>query len=360
MHGKFLLFTGVVLLVVFCSFTCSAEDTAEEDDNSTTSTTTETSSTTEKSSSTTKKSTSTTTDSSKTSTTKDPSKTSTKGTKKTTKKRKSNYGSSGYGSKYNNKGKGDDDSYEVVGQDGNDPSKDGTDYGDFGPVYDNKKSMLSQLDVWISGADDWKKNDKDSKGDSDGDDNDDPKGYRKKRSYKKVRFPVKRVKNYRKFPIRRFPPLISIFPWVPIFYDKLTYQTIIFSPTGGLYIIPPLINFFGQRFAVAQLIKWGYASLVSSGAPVGPGVDVAPLVQPAPAGGPAPGGPAFDSSKSRFTGGVKTDFRDFKPRYSQTIEEGGESDYKPARSNYGTETSYGGSRNQQVVAQGGPQYPRGY
>jgi hypothetical protein len=114
--------------------------------------------------------------------------------------------------------------------------------------------MLSQLDVWISGADDWKKNDKDSKGDSDGDDNDDPKGYRKKRSYKKVRFPVKRVKNYRKFPISkfhisflfdqkivyafffsigRFPPLISIFPWVPIFYDKLTYQTIIFSPTGG-------------------------------------------------------------------------------------------------------------------------------
>ena len=53
-----------------------------------------------------------------------------------------------------------------------------------------------------------------------------------------------------------------------------------------VYIIPPLINFYGQRFAVAQLIKWGYASLVSSGAPVGPGLDVAPLVQPPP---PPPG-----------------------------------------------------------------------
>lgn len=49
-------------------------------------------------------------------------------------------------------------------------------------------------------------------------------------------------------------------------------------------IIPPIINFYGRRFAVAQLIKWGYASLVSSGAPIGPGVDVGPLVQPGPPG----------------------------------------------------------------------------
>ncbi len=46
--------------------------------------------------------------------------------------------------------------------------------------------------------------------------------------------------------------------------------------------MPPLINFYGQRFAVAQLIKWGYASLVSSGAPPPPNVNIAPLVQPAP------------------------------------------------------------------------------
>jgi len=126
-----------------------------------------------------------------------------------------------------------------------------------------------------------------------------------------------------------------------------------------------LINFYGQRFAVAQLIKWGYASLVSSGAPVGPGVDVAPLVQPAPAGGVVAAGvaggagggpsPTFDSNKARFNGGVKTDFRDFKPRYSQTLEEGGSGNYGPpaARSNYGADSNYGGTNNQQVYAQGG-------
>jgi hypothetical protein len=45
----------------------------------------------------------------------------------------------------------------------------------------------------------------------------------------------------------RFPPLLSIFPWLPIFYDKLTYQTFIFSPTGGskkFYLVNKYINFY--------------------------------------------------------------------------------------------------------------------
>jgi hypothetical protein len=142
-----------------------------------------------------------------------------------------------------------------------------------------------------------------------------------------------------------------------------------------------LINFYGQRFAVAQLIKWGYASLVSSGAPVAAGVDVAPLVQPPPpaglirihlidlifvslggavAGGVAPApGPTFDSNKARFTGGVKTNFRDFKPRYSQTLEEGGDSNYGPAPVR-GVDSNYGGNRNQQLYPQGGPRNAGGY
>jgi len=41
-----------------------------------------------------------------------------------------------------------------------------------------------------------------------------------------------------------------------------------------------VINFYGQRFSIAQLIASGYVSLVSSGAPPPPAVDVAPLVQP--------------------------------------------------------------------------------
>ncbi len=41
-----------------------------------------------------------------------------------------------------------------------------------------------------------------------------------------------------------------------------------------------MINFYGQRFSIAELIASGYVSLVSSGAPPPPAVDVAPLVQP--------------------------------------------------------------------------------
>jgi len=98
--------------------------------------------------------------------------------------------------------------------------------------------------------------------------------------------------------LARLPPLISFLPWLPIFADKLTKQTIIFSPTGGrknnhflcfihfivfffiVYIIPPVINMYGQMFSIAQLIASGYCSLVSSGVPPPPAVNVAPLVSP--------------------------------------------------------------------------------
>jgi len=300
------------------------------------------------------------------------------------------------------------DSYELVGDDGKDPSEDGTDVGDFGPVY-GRRPLLDLLDIWITATDDWEQkgsayknkpqgsynkknynnknykdknyNDKNYKDKNYNDKNyvdknyknNNYKGSRNKRSYKKVSFPVKRFKNYRKFPTNRFPPLISILPWVPIFYDRRTYQTIIFSPTGGIFIIPPLINFYGERFAVAQLIKWGYASLVSSGAPVGPGVDVAPLVHPPPAGGVVAGGAVaggggvvFDSSKSQFVGGVQTKFKKFKPRYPQTLEEGGDYDSSgnsspgSSKPNYGSNLDYGGTRDQNVYPQGGPPKYGGY
>jgi len=174
---------------------------------------------------------------------------------------------------------------------------------------------------------------------------------------KKVRFPVRHYPDYRRFPIGRFPPLISIFPWLPIFYDRVTYQTFCFSPTGGMYVIPPLINFYGKLFAVAQLIKWGYASLVSTGAPPPPNVNVAPLVQPPPPPPPPPvGGPVVDApvagssasgngaTKDQFIEGVKTDFASFKPRPSYGQEEN--RNYQSSnRNNYGSDTNYGGQQD---------------
>ncbi|CAF1527738.1 unnamed protein product, partial [Adineta steineri] len=53
----------------------------------------------------------------------------------------------------NNDGYPDD--YHVVGHDGISPLEYGQDIGDFGPVYDNKRDMYEEINVWISSDDDW-------------------------------------------------------------------------------------------------------------------------------------------------------------------------------------------------------------
>jgi hypothetical protein len=132
---------------------------------------------------------------------------------------------------------------------------------DDGDIRDNQKSMSGLLNIWISGADDWEEDDKSKnrggnrnknsgnkynkkgkkkgndnndgdykrKGNNNDDDkrkgnnNDDDKrkdyndddgykkdGYRKKRSYSKVSFPVRRFPNYRRFPIGKFDLFLLI------------------------------------------------------------------------------------------------------------------------------------------------------
>ncbi|CAF2120464.1 unnamed protein product [Rotaria magnacalcarata] len=212
------------------------------------------------------------------------------------------------------------------------------------------KSPLESLNIWVAFGNGWESYDqsgyqgsqivnfrdkeqynKDTDSEDESEDNDSKKiKQAKRRKLMRVRFPVRHF-DRRRFPARRFPTLVSISPWLPIFYDKSTYQTIIFSPTGGYYILPPLINFYGQRFSVAQLIKWGYASLVSSGTPPPPNVDVAPFVQPQPVtqffgASNARSAPLFDERKVQFTNDVQTNFVYVKPRYSDTIDEGSNSD----------------------------------
>ncbi len=104
-----------------------------------------------------------------------------------------------------------------------------------------------------------------------------------------------------------------------------------------VYIIPPVINFYGQLFSIAELIASGYCSLVSSGAPPPPAVNVAPLVQPG-AGKylfwisiqsiffvltvAGPGIPPANTVTGGFKGGVRTEFRSFaRPRYPSAVEE---------------------------------------
>lgn len=97
-----------------------------------------------------------------------------------------------------------------------------------------------------------------------------------------------------------------------------------------------MINFFGQRFAVAQLIKWGYASLVSTGIAPGPGFNALPLVEQPGApgliirtfsfhfdetlnlfsfsGAAAPPKIPYDAKSGQYNGGVTTNYGSFKPK----------------------------------------------
>lgn len=108
------------------------------------------------------------------------------------------------------------------------------------------------------------------------------------------------------------------------------------------------MNFYGQRFAVAQLLQWGYASLNNNGASLSPSVDVSGFVQPAPPGkritfylffneylfifllvavntnvmgtNPAPG-LVYDERQARFNGEIKSNFVYVKPQYEKVIYE---------------------------------------
>jgi hypothetical protein len=91
-------------------------------------------------------------------------------------------------------------------------------------------------------------------------------------------------------------PFINLMPWVPIFADRYSKQTIIYSKRSGgecfvfknkvdneymfiVYVLPSLINRFGKRFSIAELIASGYASLFSSGVRPSGIIDMVPLFQ---------------------------------------------------------------------------------
>ncbi|CAF2766104.1 unnamed protein product [Rotaria sp. Silwood2] len=134
----------------------------------------------------------------------------------------------------------------------------------------------------------------------------------KKPKPQRFRFPVARY-DRRRFP--PFGPLINFLPWLPIFVERRTKQTIIYSPQGGVYILPPVVNFYGKVYSVGQLIASGYASLVSTGGPPPPAVDVAPLVQTGAVVGP--GVPTVNLATGGFSGAIQTSFGSFTvPSYS--------------------------------------------
>ncbi|UJR18049.1 hypothetical protein I4U23_004950 [Adineta vaga] len=117
----------------------------------------------------------------------------------------------------------------------------------------------------------------------------------------RFRFPAARY-DRRRIPVNG--PFFHFMPRIPIFADRLTKQTLIFSTSGGVYILPPLVNNYGKLFSVAELIASGYASLVSSGvSPTGP-INMVPFFQPTPLIGPNI--PVLRPRHGGFVGGIRT------------------------------------------------------
>ncbi|UJR11333.1 hypothetical protein I4U23_015514 [Adineta vaga] len=125
-------------------------------------------------------------------------------------------------------------------------------------------------------------------------------------SSQRLRFPVAHY-------TRRHNPfkssLMHFMPWIPIFADRRTKQTIIFSQTGGVYILPPLINMYGKMYSVAELIASGYASLVSSGVPPTSNIDMFRFFHPQPLFGPSI--PIVNPHTGIFRGGIHGKFGSF-------------------------------------------------
>ncbi|UJR29597.1 hypothetical protein I4U23_010814 [Adineta vaga] len=160
------------------------------------------------------------------------------------------------------------------------------------------------------------------------------------RSNQRVRFPVARYNDRRHFPLRG--PFLNFMPWVPIFADRLTKQTIIYSPTG-VYILPPLVNSYGQLFSVAQLIASGYASLVSSGSSLNGNIDILRYFQSQPLLGP--GIPVINPLTGGFTGGIHGNFGSF-PK-ARRYEGRSKMDYSRENENEDDDDDYRGHEQQE-------------
>ncbi|CAF3998279.1 unnamed protein product, partial [Adineta steineri] len=126
-----------------------------------------------------------------------------------------------------------------------------------------------------------------------------------RRSYQRFRFPVARYSR-RDMPFKG--PFVSFMPWTPIVADRSTKQTIIYSKTE-VYVIPPLINTYGDSYSIAELIASKDASLYRSGGPLVDPIHMNRFFQRQSLSGPNI--PMINSRYGGFKGGVRTNLGSF-------------------------------------------------
>ncbi|CAF0992909.1 unnamed protein product [Adineta steineri] len=126
-----------------------------------------------------------------------------------------------------------------------------------------------------------------------------------RRSYQRFRFPVARYSR-RDMPFKG--PFVSFMPWTPVVADRSTKQTIIYSKTE-VYVIPPLINTYGDSYSIAELIASKDASLYRSGGPLVDSIHMNRFFQRQSLTGPNI--PMINPRHGGFKGGVRTNLGSF-------------------------------------------------
>ncbi|CAF1638187.1 unnamed protein product, partial [Adineta ricciae] len=134
--------------------------------------------------------------------------------------------------------------------------------------------------------------------------------------YKEIRFPYARYERQR---IRYSPAWIRFSRWMPIYVNRFTRHTMLYSG-NGVYILPPLINFNAKMISVAELMAYGYATLISTGAPMPPQFNIAYY---AVSGSYYMRGmPRFNPNTRAFMGGIQTPSRsEYNPDCDNGYEE---------------------------------------
>ncbi|CAF1427531.1 unnamed protein product [Adineta ricciae] len=134
--------------------------------------------------------------------------------------------------------------------------------------------------------------------------------------YKEIRFPYARYERQR---LRYSPAWIRFSRWMPIYVNRFTRHTMLYSG-NGVYILPPLINYNSKMISVAELMAYGYATLINTGVPMPSQFNIAYY---AVSGSYYMRGmPRFNPATRAFMGGVQAPSRsEYNPDCDSSYEE---------------------------------------
>ncbi|CAF4289638.1 unnamed protein product, partial [Adineta steineri] len=107
--------------------------------------------------------------------------------------------------------------------------------------------------------------------------------------------------------------------WMPIYENRLTRHTMIYS-SNGVYILPPLVNVYGRLVSLAELMAYGYATIPNTKVLMPSFFNADNYAHSRKYS--IRGLPQFDPETGVFTGGVQSEYESqFNPECDYEYEE---------------------------------------